>query len=126
MNTRKKRKKKKKTAARKKQAPVWQLHLYVADTTARSMLASGNLLRLCDQYLKGHYRVTVTDIVKEPELAREHEILATPTLVRVVPGPPKTIIGCLSDTERVLKALQMAQQPGQLTPLIASLPIGHA
>lgn len=102
------------------------MHLYIADTTARSILASGNLQRLCDQYLKGHYRVTVIDIVKEPELAREHEILATPTLVRVVPGPPKTVIGCLSDTERVLKALQMDNQPGQLTPLITTVPIGHA
>lgn len=125
MNT-KKSKKKKKTAARKKRAPVWQLHLYVADTTARSILASGNLQRLCDQYLKGHYRVTVIDIVKEPELARDHEILATPTLVRVVPGPPRTVIGCLSDTERVLRALQMDSQPEQLTPLIGTLPIGHA
>lgn len=118
--------KKKKTAARKKRAPVWQLHLYVADTTARSILASGNLQRLCDQYLKGHYRVTVIDIVKEPELAREHEILATPTLVRMVPGPQKTVIGCLSDTERVLKALQMDKQPGQRTALVGAVPIGHA
>ena len=122
----KKKGKKKKISAGKRRAPVWQLHLYIADTTARSILASGNLQRLCDQYLKGHYRVTVIDIVKEPELAREHGIVATPTLVRVVPGPPKTVIGCLSDTERVLKALQMAKPPGQLTPLITSLPIGHA
>lgn len=105
---------------------MWQLHLYVANTTARSILASGNLQRLCDQYLKGHYRVTVIDIVKEPELAREHEILATPTVVRVVPGPPKTVIGCLSDTERVLEFLQIDHQPGQLTPLLAGVPIGHA
>ena len=122
----KKKGKKKKISAGKKRAPVWQLHLYVADTTPRSILASGNLQRLCDQYLAGHYRVTVIDIVKEPELAREHEIVATPTLVRVVPGPPKTVIGCLSDTERVLKALQMDSQPEQLTPLIGTLPIGHA
>lgn len=119
-------KKKKKAPLRKKRATVWQLHLYVADTTARSILASGNLQRLCDQYLKGHHRVTIIDIVKEPELAREQEILATPTLVRVAPGPRKTVIGCLSDTERVLKALQMDGASSQLTPLIATLPIGHA
>lgn len=125
MNT-KKSKKKKKTAARRKRVPVWQLHLYIADTTARSILASGNPQRLCDQYLKRHYTVTVIDIVKEPELAREREIVATPTLVWVVPGPPRTIIGCLSDSERVLKALQMDNQPGQPAPLIATVPIGHA
>ena len=124
MNTRKQNRKR--STARKKRAPVWQLHLNIADTTARSILASGNLQRLCEQYLKGHYRVAVIDIVKEPELARKHEILATPTLVRLVPAPKKTVIGCLSDTDRVLKALQIANPPGQLTPLIASLPVGHA
>jgi circadian clock protein KaiB len=117
---------KKETAGKKKRVPVWQLHLYVAGTTARSVLASGNLQRLCDQYLKGHYKVTVIDIVKEPDLARAQEILATPTLVRAVPGPQKTVIGCLSDTERVLKALQMDSPSSQLTPLIATLPVGHA
>ena len=122
MNTREK----KKTAVSKKRSSVWQLHLYVAGSTARSVLASGNLQRLCDQYLKGHYRVTVIDIVKQPELARDSQILATPTLVRVVPGPQKTVIGCLSDTQRVLKALQMDSQRGQLTALGANLPIGHA
>lgn len=122
----KKKGKRKKISAGKKRAPVWQLHLYVADTTPRSILASGNLRRLCDQYLAGHYQVTLVDIVKEPELAREHEIVATPTLVRVAPGPPKTVIGCLSDTERVLKVLELDNAPGQLTPLIAGVPIGHA
>lgn len=102
------------------------MHLYVAGTTARSVLASGNLHRLCEQYLKGNYRVMIIDIVNEPDLAREQEILATPTLVRVVPGPQKTVIGCLSDTERVLKALQMDPQRSQLTPVLATLPVGHA
>lgn len=124
MNGKKKRGAKRRHAASKK-APAWELHLYVADTTARSMLATGNLQRLCEQYLKGNYRVTVIDIVKEPELAREHEILATPTLVRVLPGPEKSVIGCLSDTDRVLKALQVAN-PQQLISQVASLPVGHA
>jgi circadian clock protein KaiB len=118
--------KKKKTAARKKRALLWQLPLYGVGTGARSILATNNLQRLCDHYLKGHHRVIVIDIVKEPELAREHEILATPTLVRVVPRPQKTVIGRLSGTERVLKALQMGNQQGQLTPLVATVPIGHA
>lgn len=117
---------KKKTNRKKKKGPLWQLHLYVAGTTARSVLASGNLHRLCEQYLKGNYRVTIIDIVNDPDLAREQEILATPTLVRVVPGPQKTVIGCLSDTERVLKALQIDDPRDHLIPLVASVPIGHA
>ena len=108
-----------------KRVPAWELHLYVADTTAPSMLAMGNLQRLCERYLKGNYRVTVVDIVKEPELARAHEILATPTLVRVLPAPEKTVVGSLSNTERVLQALQVAN-PEQLISHVASLPVGHA
>jgi circadian clock protein KaiB len=120
------RKKKKCKIAKKKRSPAWELHLYVADTTARSILATGNLQRLCEQHLKGNYRVTVIDIVKEPELAREHEILAVPTLVRVLPAPEKTVIGCLSDTERVLKALQISNPQEQLMPLLAGSQVGHA
>ncbi len=119
-------KKQKSKVAKKKKAAVWELRLYVADTTARSMLATGNLQRLCQRYLQGRYRVSVIDILKQPELARAHEILATPTLVRVLPGPKKTVIGCLSDTERVLKALQMGDEQEQLVPLLAGIPIGHA
>jgi circadian clock protein KaiB len=117
---------KKRTTTRKKRSPVWELHLYVADTTARTILATGNLERLCEQYLKGRYRITVIDIIKKPELAREHEILAVPTLVRAFPGPQKTVIGCLSDTDRVLKALQIGDPQEQLVPLFAGLPMGHA
>ena len=124
MNAKKKQLTKMRRAARQK-APAWELHLYVADTSARSMLATRNLQCLCEQYLKGNYRVTVIDIVKEPALAREHEILATPTLVRVLPGPEKSVIGCLSDTERVLKALEVVS-PEQLISQVASLPVGHA
>jgi circadian clock protein KaiB len=116
----------KRKTARKKRSPVWEFHLYVADTTARTMLATGNLERLCEQYLKGRYRVAVIDIVKEPELAREHEIVPTPTLVRVYPGPQKTVIGCLSDTERVLRVLQICDRQQQMGPLLAGFPIGHA
>lgn len=119
-------KKQKSKVAKKNKATVWELRLYVADTTARSILATGNLKRLCQRYLQGRYRVSVIDILKQPELARAHEILATPTLVRVVPGPKKTVIGCLSDMERVLKALHMGDEEEQLVPLLAGSPIGHA
>jgi circadian clock protein KaiB len=113
MKTGKRRVAKKKRAAKKK-APVWELRLYVADTTARSVLATENLQSLCEQYLSGQYRLTIIDLVKKPELAREHEIMATPTLVRVFPGPEKTVIGSLSDTARVLRALELGNQPEKL------------
>lgn len=81
----------------KKRAPLWELHLYVANHTPRSVLASENLESFCQQYLAGRYRVTIVDIVKQPALAREHEILATPTLIRVLPGPREPLLAaCLT------------------------------
>ncbi|MGZ4732445.1 MAG: circadian clock KaiB family protein [Terriglobales bacterium] len=91
----------KKAGVAKKTGPVWELHLYVADHTPRSMLATENLQSSCQQYLAGRHRVTIIDIGKQPAVAREHEILAMPTLIRVLPGPEKTVVGSLSDTERV-------------------------
>jgi circadian clock protein KaiB len=112
MKTRKKR-------LAKGKAPVLELHLYVANTTARSVLATENLQNLCEQFLHGEYRLTIIDLVKKPELAREHEIVAIPTLVRVAPGPEKTVIGCLSDTARVLRALGLGDQPEKFASLLA-------
>jgi circadian clock protein KaiB len=103
----------------KKKAPVWELRLYVADTTPRSVLATGNLQTFCEQYLQGQYRLTIIDLVKEPGMARQDEIVATPTLVRVLPQPQKTVIGSLSDTERVLRALQVDKQAVNLASLIS-------
>lgn len=103
----------------KKKAPVWELRLYVADTTARSVLATENLQNFCEQYLQGQYRLTIIDLVKQPGMARQDEILATPTLVRVLPGPQKTVVGSLSDTERVLRALELTGQPEKLAALIS-------
>jgi circadian clock protein KaiB len=113
MKTGKQRVARKKRGAQKG-SHVWELRLYVADTTAWSVLATANLQSLCEQYLRGEYRLTVIDLVKKPDLAREHEIMATPTLVRVSPGPEKTIIGTLSDTARVLQALELGNQPEDL------------
>lgn len=124
----KKRRVAKKARVAKTKAPVWELHLYVADHTPRSVLASENLQSFCEQYLAGRHHVTIIDIVKEPALAREHEILATPTLIRVLPGPEKTVIGSLSDTERVLRALEVGDQPQKIASLLsqAGSPVGHA
>jgi circadian clock protein KaiB len=118
----------KKTRVAKKRVPVWKLHLYVADTTPRSVLATENLHSFCDQYLPGQYRVTIIDIVKQPALAREHEILATPTLIRVFPGPERTVVGSLSDTARVARALELGDQPEKIASLLshAGSQVGHA
>ena len=103
----------------KKKSPAWELRLYIADTTPRSLLALGNLQSLCEQYLRGQYRLTIIDLVKEPGMARQDEILATPTLVRVLPEPQKTVIGSLSDTERVLRALELGDEPEKLVRLFS-------
>ena len=102
MKAKKKRKSKKKGVA-------LELRLYVADTTARSMLARANLESFCERYLRRGYKLRIIDIVKEPEAAFRDDILATPTLVRVVPGPPRAIVGSLSNTAAVLRALDLGE-----------------
>lgn len=88
----------------------WELRLYVADTTPRSVLAQENLRSFCEKYLQGNCRITVIDIVREPDEARKNEILATPTLVRVLPQPQKVLIGSLSDAQRVIRALEVGDE----------------
>jgi len=107
---------------------VLELRLYIADTSARSVLAKANLQSLCQKYLRGRCRVTVIDLVKEPDLARRDEILAIPTLVRVLPGPWRMVIGCLSDKDRVLKALELDRLPDEVEslPALGISPLGSA
>ena len=88
-------------------AKLWQLRLYVMDTTAKSQTAFTNLKKFCETHLKGRYRITVIDLVKQPQLAKGDQILAIPTVVRRLPKPVRTIIGNLSDTERVLVGLDL-------------------
>ena len=97
----------KRAKARAPLAKVWQLRLYVAGQTARSLTAFENLKQFCDSYLKGRYRITVIDLVKQPQLAKGDKILAIPTVVRRLPKPVRTIIGTLSDTARVLVGLDL-------------------
>jgi circadian clock protein KaiB len=80
----------------------WDLRLYVAGQTARSMAAIANLRKVCEEHLAGRYSIEVIDLVKNPALAQGDQILAIPTLVRKIPAPMKKIIGDLSDTARVL------------------------
>jgi circadian clock protein KaiB len=88
-------------------AKLWQLRLYVTDSTPRSLSAFANLKKFCETHLKGHYRIRVIDLVKQPHLAKGDQILAVPTVVRRLPKPVRTIIGNLSETERVLVGLDL-------------------
>ena len=85
----------------------WQLRLYVAGQTPKSMTALANLKRFCETNLREKYRIEVVDLIKNPALARSDQILAIPTLVRKLPEPLRKIIGDLSDTERVLVGLDI-------------------
>ncbi len=90
----------------------WELRLYVAGQTPRSVTALQNLKRLCESHLAGRYRIEIVDLLKNPQLARSDQILAIPTLVRKLPEPVRKIIGDLSQTERVLVGLQVCVGEG--------------
>ena len=85
----------------------WNLRLYVAGQTPRSLTAFKNLKEICEEYLKGQYHIEVIDLMENPTLARGDQILAIPTLVRQLPQPIRKIIGDLSNTERVLVGLDI-------------------
>jgi circadian clock protein KaiB len=87
--------------------PVWELRLYVAGQTPRSLQAYVNLKRICEEHLAGMYQIEVVDLLKNPQLSKGDQILAIPTLVRKLPEPVRKIIGDLSDTERVLVGLDL-------------------
>jgi len=88
----------------------WNLRLYVAGQTPKSIKALDNLKKLCDEHLSGRYTIEVMDLTVNPQLARGDQILALPTLVRKLPPPLRKIIGDLSNTERVLVGLDL--RPG--------------
>ena len=86
---------------------IWELKLYVAGQTPKSVTAFANLKKLCEEHLKGRYKIEVIDLLKNPQLAKGDQILALPTLVRKLPVPMRKIIGDLSNTERVLVGLDL-------------------
>jgi circadian clock protein KaiC len=88
-------------------AKLWELRLYVAGQTPRSLTAFSNLKKICDEHLKGRYRIQVIDLMEKPQLSKGDQILAIPTLVRRLPVPVRKIIGDLSDTESVLVGLDL-------------------
>jgi circadian clock protein KaiB len=94
-------------------AEVWNLRLYVAGQTPRSIAAFGNLKRLCEEHLSGRYSIEVVDLVKHPQLAAGDQIVAIPTLVRKLPEPLRKIVGDLRDAERALVGLQLRPASSQ-------------
>ena len=86
---------------------MWELRLYVAGQTVKSMTALANLKIYCEKHLKGRYRLEIIDLLEHPQLAEGDQILAIPTLVRKVPAPIRKVIGDLSNHERVLVGLDL-------------------
>lgn len=91
----------------KKTSSEYELRLYVAGNTPKSVTALNNLKRYCEEHLRGRYRIEVIDLLVKPQLAQGDQILAIPTLVRKVPEPIRKIIGDLSNEEKVLVGLDI-------------------
>ncbi len=94
-----------KTAKKSEKPDKWELCLYVAGQTPKSKLAFANLKKLCENCLAGKYRIEVIDILDNPQVAKDDQIIAIPTVVRKLPLPLRKTIGDISNTERVLKGL---------------------
>ena len=88
----------------------WELRLYTAGQTPKSLAAFRNLKKVCEEHLSGRYEIEVIDLLANPRLAKDHQIVAIPTLVRKLPDPIRKIIGDLSDVERTLVGLDLRRQ----------------
>jgi circadian clock protein KaiB len=101
-------------AARKtaRRGPVceWNLRLYTAGQSPKSLRALENLRKICDEHLEGRYHIEVIDLLRNPQLARGDQIFAVPTLVRQLPTPIKQILGDLSNTQRSLVGLDLRRR----------------
>lgn len=86
---------------------MWELRLYVAGQTPKSLAAFSNLKKLCEEHLPGRYSIEVIDLISQPQFAEGDQIVAIPTLVRKLPEPLRKIVGDLSNTERTLVGLQL-------------------
>jgi circadian clock protein KaiB len=104
------------TARRMSANKTWHLKLYIAGQTPKSLTAFANLKKLCEEHLKGMYRIEVIDLLKNPQLAKGEQIIALPTLVKKIPVPMRKIIGDLSNTERVLVGLNLLPVPKEIRP----------
>ena len=94
----------------------WELRLYVAGQSPKSVAAVTNLKKLCEMHLAGKYRIEVVDLLKNPQLSVDDQIVAVPTLVRKLPVPMRKIIGDLSNSERTLVGLQLRPTPTDTRP----------
>jgi len=83
----------------------YRLRLFVAGHTQKSVKAVQNITRLCEQHLSGRYDLEVVDLYQQPELAAQHQLIAAPTLIKVLPLPLRKMIGDMSDAARVLASL---------------------
>jgi circadian clock protein KaiB len=92
-----------------KRTAEYELKLYIAGQTARSIAALSNLRRICDSHLDGRYSIEVIDLMEKPDLAKADNVLALPTLVRKLPVPIRKIIGDLSNVDRVLLGLEIVK-----------------
>jgi circadian clock protein KaiB len=88
---------------------LWEMKLYIAGKSAKSLLAISNLQKICEEFLQGRYRIEVIDLVEHPHIARKDQIIAVPTLVKKLPLPFKQIIGDLSNQEKVLIGLEIVR-----------------
>jgi circadian clock protein KaiB len=86
---------------------VWEFRLYIAGQRPKSLKAVENLKRMCEEYLPGRHTIEVIDLLKDPRLAKEDEIVAIPTLVRKLPDPMRRVIGDLSNLEKALVRLEL-------------------
>jgi len=98
-------------AASPKAAERWELRLYVAGQTPKSLAAFANLKKICETHLRGKYRIEVIDLLASPERARADQIVAIPTLIRKLPPPVKRIIGDLSNKQRTLVGMELVPEP---------------
>jgi len=97
----------KRPTTKRTRSNFWELRLYIAGQTPNSIAAIANLKKICEEQLKGKYRIEVIDLLKKPQLAKGDQIVAIPTLVRRLPPPVKKIVGNLSKTERALVGLDI-------------------
>ena len=106
-------------------SPQWELRLYVAGLTPKSLAALRNLKAICEEHLAGRYRIEVIDLMKNPQLAQGDQIMAVPTLVRKLPSPVRKLIGTLSNVEKVLIGLDLRPQ-GEVADAVLGKGEAHA
>jgi circadian clock protein KaiB len=92
---------------------VFHFRLYIISQSEKSLAAISNLQKICEEHLKDRYRIELVDLGKNPALAKDHHIVAIPTLIRKLPVPIRRIIGDLSKTEQVLVGLDLVESRGQ-------------